>query len=44
MLILKTVNVKLLVTHKFPLERALETFMKSMKDLRLKFMFKYKPQ
>ncbi|TEA34337.1 hypothetical protein DBR06_SOUSAS13710005 [Sousa chinensis] len=44
MLEVNTVNVKPLVTHLFPLERALETFNKSIKELRLKSRLKCKPQ
>uniref|UniRef100_A0A8C5VKG2 Sorbitol dehydrogenase n=1 Tax=Microcebus murinus TaxID=30608 RepID=A0A8C5VKG2_MICMU len=40
MLASKTVNVKPLVTHKFPLEKALETFKISKKGLGVKVMIK----
>lgn len=43
MLASKSVNVKPLVTHRFPLEKALEAFETSKKGLGLKVMIKCDP-
>lgn len=43
MLASKSVNIKPLVTHRFPLEKALEAFETSRKGLGLKVMLKCDP-
>ena len=43
MLASKSVNVKSLVTHRFPLEKVLEAFKTSKKGLGLKVMIKCDP-